>query len=149
MSARKTVGAYSAAQGDVMNTPDGFEMVGRRAFYRPVAVVSFTEAVALVADAITYAREVGASELLVNTTRFTGKYGFEPPNTTERYLVAEKWALATGGRLRVAVVARQEMIDRRKFGVTVAANRGAVGDIFRTEAEALTWLDRGGDTKQN
>jgi hypothetical protein len=39
------------------------------------------------------------------------------------------------------MVARAEMIDPRKFGVTVAANRGLMSDIFTTEAEARAWLD--------
>jgi hypothetical protein len=33
------------------------------------------------------------------------------------------------------------MIDPRKFGVTVARNRGLVSNIFTTEAEARVWLD--------
>jgi hypothetical protein len=33
------------------------------------------------------------------------------------------------------------MIDPAKFGVTVAANRGLVSNVFTTEAEAVAWLD--------
>jgi hypothetical protein len=38
------------------------------------------------------------------------------------------------------MVARAEMIDPEKFGVTVAANRGLVSNIFTTELEARAWL---------
>jgi len=126
-----------------MNAPDSFEIIGRRAFYRPIATVSFAEGVSRVADAIAYARDRGASELMANICGLTGSSASpnRPPNIVERYFVAEKWALAAAGRVRVAVVARAEMIDPYKFGVTVAANRGAVGNVFVTEAEALAWLD--------
>jgi hypothetical protein len=39
------------------------------------------------------------------------------------------------------MVARAELIDPQKFGVTVSANRGLVSNIFTTEGEALAWLD--------
>jgi hypothetical protein len=45
-----------------------------------------------------------------------------------------------GRMLRLAVVARPEMIDPHQFGVTVAANRGLVSNIFTAEAEAIAWL---------
>jgi hypothetical protein len=39
------------------------------------------------------------------------------------------------------MVARAEMIDPQKFGVTVAALRGLVSNVFTTEVEARAWLD--------
>jgi hypothetical protein len=103
-----------------------------------VGTVSLEEAVDMVSAAIGYAREKGASELLANISALTG---FAPPETSERYFLIEKWAAAAGGRVRLVVVARAEVIDPHKFGVTVAANRGLIGNIFVTEAEALAWLD--------
>ena len=45
-----------------------------------------------------------------------------------------EWADEGGrGGVCLAMVARQEMIDQQKFGVTVAANRGLVSNIFTTE----------------
>lgn len=41
----------------------------------------------------------------------------------------------------LAMVARPEMIDPERFGVTFAANRGLVGGVFVSEAEAVAWLD--------
>ena len=38
------------------------------------------------------------------------------------------------------MVARAEMIDPQKFGVTVAENLGLITDVFTLQAEALAWL---------
>ena len=46
-----------------------------------------------------------------------------------------------GGALRVAIVARPELIDPQKTGVLMAQNRGVNGDVFEHEADALAWLD--------
>jgi|SRR5215475_11272469 len=121
-----------------MDAPDRFEMRGRRAFYRPVGTVSLGEAEDMVSLAIAHACAQGASELLANLSAMVG---FGPPTTVERYRLVTKWVATAGGRLRLAVVARAEMIDPHKFGVTVATNRGLMAEIFTTEAEALAWLD--------
>ena len=67
--------------------------------------------------------------------------GFSSPDTFQRFLAAVEWADEAKGSMCLAMVARAEMIDPRKFGVTVAANRGLVSNIFTTEVEARTWLD--------
>ncbi len=121
-----------------MDVPDRFEITGSRAFYRPVGAVSLGKAVDLVSTALAYTREQGASELLVN---ISGLSGFASPSLANRYFLVEKWAAKAAGRVRLALVARAEMIDPYKFGVTTAANRGFASDIFTTEAEALAWLD--------
>lgn len=53
----------------------------------------------------------------------------------------ERWAHAAQGKILMAIVARAEMIDQRKFCVTVAGNRGLFADVFTTEGEAAAWLD--------
>ena len=63
------------------------------------------------------------------------------PPTGSGVPFAEAWAMAAGGRVRLALVAPPEHIDPGKFGVTVAANRGMVRDVFVAEAEAIAWLD--------
>jgi hypothetical protein len=117
---------------------DGFSMEGGRGLYRPAGSVSFDEAVAWVRAAIAIARSHQAADLLVDTTALTG---FPSPNTFQRFLAAVGWAEEASGRLRLAMVTRAEMIDPQKFGVTVAANRGLVSNIFTTETEARAWLD--------
>jgi hypothetical protein len=113
-------------------------MEDRLGHYRPIGSASFDEAVSRVRAAIAIARSKGARELLVDTTALTG---FLSPDTFQRYFAAVAWAAEAAGSLRLAMVARAEMIDPQKFGVTVAANRGLISNIFTTEAEARAWLN--------
>jgi len=121
-----------------MTKPDGLIIENGRGVYRPVGAVSFEKAVDWVATAIAVARSNGARDLLVDVSALTG---FRSPNTFQRFLAAVAWAEEAEGTLRLAMVARAEMIDPQKIGVTVAANRGLVSNIFTTEAEAVAWLD--------
>ena len=123
-----------------MDELDGLVLEAGCALYRPVGSCSFTKAVALVRAAIAAARAKQAKNLLVDTTALTG---FPSPDVFLRFLAAVEWAKEARGSLRLAMVARAEMIDPEKFGVTVAANRGLVSNIFTTEAEARAWLDAG------
>jgi hypothetical protein len=126
------------AAGKDMRAMDSFEIVGTRGFYRPSAHVTFEQAVELVAQAIHMARELGLADLLANTSGLTG---FTPPSVFARYSMAAKWAQGAGSTLRVAMVARPEFIDPQKIGVLMMQNRGASGDVFSNETEALAWLD--------
>jgi len=114
-----------------------FVLEGGRGFYRPVGSVSFDEAIALVRTAVAATRRNQAEDILVDTTALTG---FPSPTTIQRFFAAVEWAAEAGGCLRLAMVARAEMIDPEKFGVTVARNRGLVSNIFTTETEARAWL---------
>jgi hypothetical protein len=38
------------------------------------------------------------------------------------------------------MVVRPELMDPERFEVTVARNRGLVGNVFHSEKEALAWL---------
>ena len=121
-----------------MRAMKDFEQVGSRGFYRPIARVTFERAVDLVAEAMVTARELGLADLLVNTTGLTG---FTPPSVFARYAMATKWTQSAGAALRVALVARAELIDPQKIGVLILQNRGGTGDVFANEADALAWLD--------
>jgi len=121
-----------------MNTPEHFEQIGKRALYRPVKIVTFEQAVDMVAEAMIYSRSLGLIDMMANITGLTG---FSPPTTFGRYALAVKWAESAGGSLRVALVIRPELIDPQKIGVLMAQNRGVNGDAFTTEAAALAWLD--------
>jgi hypothetical protein len=123
-----------------MNTLKHFEQVGRRGFYRPVGTVSFDQAVEIVALAMRHARSLELVDLLVNTS---GLAGFPSPDVFARYSLANKWAESAGTSLRVAMVARAELIDPQKIGVLMAQNRGVNGDVFSTESAAIAWLDLG------
>jgi hypothetical protein len=121
-----------------MNAPEQFEIAGNRGIFRPGGSVSLAQAVEMVTAAIVFARAQGLSQLLVNATALVG---FDSPSLSERYFLAEEWAYAADGTLHVALVVHPEMIDPKKFGVTVARNRGMVADVFAVEVEAVAWLD--------
>jgi hypothetical protein len=118
------------------NTPPNFVLLEDYAKFSPELGSDFYQAVACVTKAITFATQQQVKRLLVNTTQLTG---FPPPSVTQRFVMAEQWAKASQG-LRLAVVARAELIDPEYFGVTVARNRGLLNHVFTTEAEALDWL---------
>ena len=121
-----------------MKVMDHFEQVGTRGFYRPVGQVSFEQAVDMIADGIRAARELGLADMLANTT---GLSGFTPPSVFARHSMALKWAQSAGASMRVALVARPELIDPQRIGVLMYQNRGGNGDVFTNETEALAWLD--------
>lgn len=121
-----------------MDKLDGFVMETGRGLYRPAGSVAFDEAVAWVRTAIALARANQAQELLIDTTALTG---FPSPSTFQRFLAVVEWAEEARGSLYLAMIARPEMIDPQKSGVTVAANRGLVSNIFTTEVEARAWLE--------
>lgn len=132
-SLRRTLAAENP-----MRAIKDFEQVGTRGFYRPIAQVSFEQAVDMVAQAMMNARDLGLADLLANTTGLTG---FTPPSVFARYSMSTKWAQTAGSTLRVAMVARPELIDPQKIGVLMMQNRGGIGDVFANEADALAWLD--------
>lgn len=115
-----------------------FEQIGTRGFYRPTCSASFEQAVDLVAAAMAFAREAGCTDLLVNVYGLTG---IQPPTVFARYDLAVKWARSAGSQLRVALVTPAELIDPQKIGVLMAQNRGATGDAFTSEAQAIAWLN--------
>jgi len=119
-------------------TGTDFEQIGRRGFYRPSARVSFEQAVEMVAAAMRKARALGLTDLLVNTK---GLVGFGHPSIFARHHLAVEWARSAGASLRVAVIARPDIIDPQKIGALMAQNRGVAGDVFTNEAEGLAWLD--------
>jgi hypothetical protein len=115
-----------------------FEHVGRRGFFRPVAVVTFPQAVAMCAEAMRYARSLDLLELLVNTNGLTG---FASPDVFARYEMVGQWVPSAGAALKVAMVVRPEIMDPQKIGVVMAQNRGIAAEVFTNESAAIAWLD--------
>lgn len=112
-------------------------MVDGHACFRPNKQCSFQEALELACTAIAFARDNRIHLLLIDTTNLTG---FEPPDILQRFHMGERLAEAAMAKVKVAVVARPEMIHERRFAVTVARNRGVITEPFVSEAEALAWL---------
>ena len=121
-------------------SPDYFEVVAGRGFFRPLGCVSLDEAVELVDGAIAHARASGVTRLMMNVSLLTG---FESPTLSQRYFFVDKWARTAKSAVRAALVVRPEMVDPEKFGVTVAVNRRWEADVFVAEAPAIAWLDSG------
>src|SRR5579862_49172 len=103
-----------------MSVSEHFEVVDGIAFYRPVATVTFREAIALAERAIAACHECGASKILIDSTRLDG---FKIPTTFERFQLGEQLSGVAKG-IVIVFVSRPEMIDPAHFGVTVAKNRG-------------------------
>ena len=101
-----------------------FECIGTRAFYRPVAEVSFEQAVDLCADATRRARALGLADIVVNCLGLTG---FGPPDVFARYAMATKFVESSGSALRMAIVTRPEIIDPQKIAMLMMQNRGRRG----------------------
>lgn len=121
-----------------MNTPEHFEIAEGYACYRPVGEVSLQKAIDWVSTVITFAVDQQITKLLIDSMKLTG---IEPPLAWERFRMGERFAYAArGSAIKVVLVARQEMIDPERFGMTVARNRGLLANVFTSEAEALAWL---------
>lgn len=113
------------------------EQAGDCAHYRPVGQLTLEEAIELVDEIIAFARERRIPKLLINARSLTG---FHPPSLPTRYFAARQFAATGQGQVQLALVIQAEMIDREKFGVTVARNAGMNADVFAQESEALDWL---------
>ena len=117
--------------------PEHFEVMENYSCYRMSGNGPLAEAVGKAIEAITFAREHGISHLLIDTTKW---FGHPNPDTMERYDVASAFSKAAGSEVKLAMVVRPEMMDPEKFEVTVATNRGMIGNVFASETEALKWL---------
>ena len=117
---------------------DQFEQIGTRGFYRPTGNATFEQGIDLVTKAMVVARDNGCLDLLVNVYGLTG---IQSPTVFARYDLAVRWAQSAGSKLRVALVSPRALLDPEKIGVLMAQNRGAIGDVFVDEAEAIAWLN--------
>ena len=115
-----------------------FVAVGNRGYFHPVANVAPNQGRELALEAIRKACELGLTELLINFLDLTGT---EPPTVFSRHEFIRRWVEIAGNRLRVAFVMRLEYLDLQNIGAVMASNRGASGQSFSTEAQALAWLD--------
>ena len=120
-----------------MNVTGKIEVTGDCAYYRPAGKVTLEQGAELVDQAIAFARERRIPKLLINCTELIG---FPSPTLPQRYFMVRGWAKTTQGLVQVVMVARPELIDPEKFGITVARNAGLRADVYPTEPEALAWL---------
>jgi hypothetical protein len=131
------LGSLHGIRTEKMKSPKHFEVMEGYCCYRLSGHGRLAEAASKVIEVITFSREQGVRNLLIDTTRWTGHKG---PDTLERYNVAKAFAEAARSTVKLAMVVRPEMMDPEKFEVTVAKNQRLVGNVFDSEKEALTWL---------
>jgi hypothetical protein len=89
---------------------------------------------AQIAEAVAACRKRKKSHLLLDLAELTVNLSL-----MDRYRLGI-FGAEVGVGLKVAVLAKPEMIDARKFGVEVASNRGLRVDIFSDRPEAVRWL---------
>jgi hypothetical protein len=120
-----------------MKAPEHLKMLETYSRYGLSGDGPLEEAANKVIEAITFCREQGIRNLLIDTTHWTGH---QNPNTFERFTWAEAFAIAARTNVKLAMVVRSEFMDPERFEVTVARNRGLFGNVFDSEKVALDWL---------
>jgi len=120
-----------------MMAPEHFEVMEGYCCYRLSGQGPLAEAAGKVIEAIEFSREQGMRNLLIDTTNWTGH---DSPDTLERFTWASAFAQAARSTVKLAMVVRPELMDPEKFEVTVARNRGLMGNVFDSERAALAWL---------
>lgn len=98
---------------------------------------STARAVQLVDDALKEAVQRGIPRALLDVRGLTG---FPRPSVAALSESVRRWAETSQGRVKVAMLARRELIDPERFGVILARRHGLVADVFEDEAAALEWL---------
>ena len=117
--------------------PEFYALAEGYALWRAPGTLRLPEVVQRITAVITYARATGVRRLLVDVTALTGQ---PPPQLTARYRFIREWAHASGGLVRLAVVAPVELMEPDRIGVLVAANAGLTANIFEDPSAALDWL---------
>lgn len=133
----QAMGADDTPHNTLREMPEHYEPGTEYGTFRPEGQVNFEEAIDLAVHAISYACEAGVPRLVLDGTLLTG---FGVPGILERYEFAQRCANAAHTRIKVAFVAKAEMIHPDHFGIVVARNRGLHCAIFDSEMEALSWL---------
>jgi hypothetical protein len=124
-----------------MSQAPQFETLGDICIFRVAGDIPFAVAMQSITAAIASARRQRIGKFLIVTLELST---MAPPSIATRHVLAREWASASGGTMRVALVAKAEMMDPQKLGVIVARNFGAIADAFTSEADAISWL-HGGD----
>jgi hypothetical protein len=117
-----------------------YEQVGQRGVFRPTGVATAGQLAHLIADVLSQALGNGLRDVLVDIRSVSG---FESPGPAFRRWAVGLWAREVAGAVRVAIVARHELICPQKTGLLAAAEEGLNAGIFEQEPEAIAWLEGG------
>jgi hypothetical protein len=85
----------------------------------------------------------GCSKLLLDCRELSGEFSTMDRFSFGKVVADENAALLAGGsgrQVRVALVGRLPLIEERRFGETVATNRGALVKVTQDLASAYRWL---------
>jgi hypothetical protein len=100
-------------------------------------IMTFDAALAVLIAMMEECVQQGFGKVLVDSRKLEG---FDPPNVVQRYTLGESLSRICVGKVALALVTRPENIDERRFGVTVATNRGMVVQVFDNYEDAEKWL---------
>lgn len=120
-----------------MSVAIDFVQDGKRGTFRLSGQSDNATAVDTLVTCVKHAADAGLRRVLIDGT---GIEGLRVPDSFVRYRLGERVAAVSGAGMWCAVVVRPELIDRDKFGVLVARNRGFYCDVFSSLAEAEAWL---------
>jgi len=77
--------------------------------------------------------------------------GGTPPTILERYEIGEVLAKKQGNRTivtKIAAIGKEPIVDPNRFAETVAVNRGAFLKVFTNVTEAMDWLRKEVENKE-
>jgi hypothetical protein len=111
------------------DAPDGFSQRDGYGLYRLAGEHTFDDTIDGIDTALSYCCDQEVERLLVDISEVTG---FPPPTVAQRFEFATRWAATAAGRVKLAIIAPESLIDPEKIGTTMANNRGLVSDAFTT-----------------
>jgi len=81
------------------------------------------------------------SRILIDVTNISGDIPFIDRFQFSEFLSIYRTEHASGKVSKIAMVGQEPIIDKRRFGETVAVNRGTNTKVFTDMSEASAWLD--------
>jgi hypothetical protein len=120
-----------------MNVLPYFTAVSDHAVFRPIGHVNLAQVAKMIEQSIELAKTRQVRKLLAV---ITGLDGFPSPTLAERFLMVEKWAAASAGLIKFALVIQPWLMNPERFGILVARNRGLIANVFTLEEDARAWL---------
>jgi hypothetical protein len=103
---------------------------------------SITKANNLFKLAIDSALSNNKRKVLIDVTNITGSIPFFDRFRFSEFLSQYRIKHALGKIDRIAVVGKEPIVDKERFGETVAVNRGTNIRVFTDPSEASIWLNK-------
>lgn len=81
------------------------------------------------------------SKILIDVTNLTGAIPFFDRFQYSKFLSNYQTGHTLGKSMKIAVLGKEPIVDKEKFGETVALNRGADVGVFTEMSKASIWLN--------